>query len=231
MRVDRAAHFMRSFVDSVDFSPSVTLFGLPNQLYSNHISRPHSVSDSILVKQDVFRDVGEQMKINARRPNQYLWPYTDRFIDTPMFSSRFLLQTDMVPFLQLVLNGTMEMYSPYVNFSFYTDRDILRIIDFNVSPSFLITQLPSYHLAQTNSSDFFSTEFIQFEELIHSVYEQVNEALRHVIGADWVNREILENGAVVNSYSNGVSIIINYTNDRVIVNGVTVEPLSAKVVY
>ena len=74
-----------------------------------------------------------------------------------MFTSQYLIQTDTVPFLQIVLSGSMEVYATYANFSFYTETDILRMIDYNVYPSFILTHDPSYELISTNSSNFYST--------------------------------------------------------------------------
>ena len=51
----------------------------------------------------------------------------------------------------MVLNGTMEVYAPYANFSFYAQTDMLRMIDYNISPSFVLTQKPSYLLGSTTS--------------------------------------------------------------------------------
>ena len=42
----------------------------------------------------------------------------------------------------MVLRGTMEVYGPYSNFSFYTQEDILRMIDYNVSPAFILSKQP-----------------------------------------------------------------------------------------
>jgi hypothetical protein len=146
-----------------------------------------------------------------------------------VFSSQYLIMTDTVPFLQIVLQNTMELYAVYSNFSFYTDADVLRMIDFNVWPSFALTESPSYVLTHTNSSDFYSTEYEVYRELIVSIYQRVNGALRQVIGADWENREVLSAGVVRNSYSNGVQILINYTEIAVTVGSVTIQPYSVVV--
>jgi hypothetical protein len=232
LRVDRAAALLRSHKRTFDFMDSMTVMGISNQLYSQYNRGAEmNATDSIAMKQSAFRDVSAGMRINADAPNQYLWAYTDRFLNTPMFSSQFLTTTDTVPFLQLVLHGTMDMFSPHVNFSFNTEADILRMIDFNVFPSFLLTKSPSYLLAQTNSAHFFSTEFAQYEAMIHDVFHTVNNALRYTAGVEWTNREVTAPGVIVNTYANGVRIIINYTAETITYMGETVEALSAKVVH
>ena len=135
-----------------------------------------------------------------------------------------------MPFLQLVLQGTMELYAPYSNFSFYTDSDVLRMIDYNVYPSYVLSSEPSFLLADTNSRDFYSTEYNLYEDSIVTTYEKVNTALGSVLGARWIDREVVENGVIVNYYDNGVMIIINYTDEIISYDGVDVDPISFSVV-
>ncbi len=58
----------------------------------------------------------------------------------------------------------------------------------------------------------------------------MDDALSSVIGVNWINRVVLENGVILNSYENGIEIVINYTDDQVTYNGVNVEPLSYEVI-
>jgi hypothetical protein len=127
----------------------------------------------------------------------------------------------------------MEVYAPYSNFSFYTKPDMLRMIDYNISPSFIISKEPSYHLASTASSYLYSTEFSQYKELIDDVYSTVNDVLKSVIGYEWIDRTVLKDGVIINKYekdSDVKEIIVNYTDEVITYNGQTVEPLTAGVI-
>jgi hypothetical protein len=168
--------------------------------------------------------------LNIIQPNSYLYECVDRYLQAPVYNTQFLIQTDTVPFVQLVLQGTMELYGPYSNFSFYTDSDVLRMIDYNIYPSFVLTQQPSYLLADTNSRYFYSTEYTLYDELIPSIYSRVDEILRHVQTAKWESREVLEAGVILNTYDNGVEVLINYTEDVYEYNGVQIEPVSVEMV-
>ncbi|HRX45228.1 MAG TPA: DUF5696 domain-containing protein, partial [Acholeplasmataceae bacterium] len=127
------------------------------------------------------------------------------------------------------LNQTMEVYAVYANFSFYTEQDMLRMIDYNVYPSFILTHDPAFELISTNSSNFYSTEFALYEELIHDMYDMMNEAYEDVLNARWVDREIVQPGVIVNTYDNGVQIVINYTDEMVYVDTHAVTAQSYRV--
>ena len=192
-----------------------------------------SLTDAEELIRNAVAAAGENMKINLVNPNQYLWEYTDRYLQAPVGTSQYVFETDSVPFLQMVLHGTMEVYGPYSNFSFYTDSDILRMIDYNISPSFIFTKEPSYLLADTVSSDMYSTEYEQYRNLAKKVYDGVNSVLSQIRGYEWTGREVPESGVIVNTYvKNGAKaqVIINYTDSDVNCLGTVTKALSASVV-
>ncbi len=209
---------------------SHTIYGMSNILLSEEDDDKMNTAEVADMYRNALDEIGQDMKLNLNQPNQYLWSQTDRFLQAPVYPTQFLIETDTVPFLQLVLNNTMEVYGPYSNFSFSGTKDMLRMIDYNIYPSFVLTKEASYLLSTTNSLDMYSTEFEQYDALIREVYETVNEALSAVTGANWTGRQVVENGVILNTYDNGVSIIINYTETVVNVEGAQVEPLSALVI-
>ncbi|MDD3123605.1 MAG: DUF5696 domain-containing protein, partial [Candidatus Izemoplasmatales bacterium] len=186
---------------------SITVDGISAKLITDYTGDTTSRLDAILLYQEAFSSLTEDVMVNLTKPNMYLFPYTDRYLQMNVYSTQYLIETDTVPFLQILLQGTMELYAVYSNFSFYTDSDVLRMIDYNVYPSFVLTQQPAFVLSDTNSSEYYSTEYVLYSEMINSIYSRVNNALSSVINATWINREVLELGVVKNTYDNGVSII------------------------
>lgn len=219
-----------------DYSKSFTIDGASNILVSSYDSDgvESTVTDAIGYYQDALKDIKKNdTKINLVSPNRYLWKYTDRYLQSTVGTSQYVYETDTVPFLQMVLHGTMEVYAPYANFSFYSTADQLRMIDYNINPSFVLTKEPSYLLSATKSSDYYSTEFEQYEELVKNIYATVNEPLSQVIGYNWTGRKVVTDGVIANTYEkdgNIKTIIINYTEDDVTVDGNKVAKLSAAVV-
>ncbi|ERJ11600.1 DUF5696 domain-containing protein [Haloplasma contractile] len=230
-RPDKSIDWLGIHLDEIEDlnTNSTTIEGISNNLYSDYDDKERSVTDSIELYRKGFKEANKSHMINAKDPNLYTWDYVDRYLDAPVYPTQYLYETDTVPFLQLVLNGTMEVYAPYSNFSFYTVKDQLRMIDYNVYPSFMLTEKPSYNLNSTNSSEFYSTEFTQYQKLIDEVYNEVNGSLKDVINSEWIDREVYQNGVIINTYSNGKQVVINYTDTTVTYNNQTINPLSARV--
>lgn len=216
-------------------STSLTLSGISNVLVStfDRSGVDTSITEAISIYQETLASINGELKLNLVNPNMYLWQYTDRYLQMPVGTSQYVFETDTVPFLQMVLHGTMELYAPYSNFSFYTNQDVLKMIDYNVSPSFILSEEPSYYLSDTVSSDMYSTEFAEYEEMIISIYGRVNDVLGQVAGYEWTDRTVLENGVILNTYQKGseqLSIIINYTENAYVYQGHEVAGISAEVI-
>jgi len=92
----------------------------------------------------------------------------------------------------------------------------------------VLTHEPSYQLTLTNSARFYSTEYVEYKDLIQQIYGGVNEALKDVTHAKWIDRVVIENGVIMNVYDNGKVVVINYTQNDVVVFGNTVEAETAK---
>ena len=233
----KSANWLTSLYERIsDYNNSITVKGISNTLLSSHSSTgpTTTVTQAINLYEKAFEKIKKNgATVNMDSPNQYLWKYTDRYLQSPVGTSQYVYETDTVPFLQMVLNGTMEVYAPYANFSFYSTTDQLRMIDYNICPSFVLTQEPSYLLASTTSSDYYSTEFEQYEQLVKDIYNKVNTPLSKVVGYKWSGRKVVSDGVIVNTYKKDgdtKSIVINYTKDKVTVGNTEVAAQSAEVI-
>lgn len=171
----------------------------------------------------------QNKKIGLSKANDYMWDLINDYFDFPLYSSQRLSIDDTVPFLSLVLQDSMNLYSSNANFFAYPRSELLRLIDFNVYPSFVVTNKSSQKLEKTNLNYIYSSRYNDLESEILTYYNYVNNALKYVISAKVVERVIPEVGIVKNIYNNGVVIIINYTNSPKIVDGKTIEAMNYQV--
>lgn len=144
-------------------------------------------------------------------PNMYAFKYATGVVAVPMNSSQYLFETDTVPFLQIVLSGTIDYFTPYMNNGFFSRADILKAIDYGAYPSFILTYLDNYKLKRTALWDYPSTKFDDWKDRIVKVYGEISKALGPVRGARIENRTVLAPGVVAVSYDNGKTIVVNYT--------------------
>lgn len=192
-------------------------------LRNEEVSRSQTMENVV----EALTDLAGEKGLSLYDPNEYAFAATSVYRDVPMVSSRYTFESDTVPFLQLVLSGSMSMYAPYANQSFYTDIDVLKCIEFNAYPSFLLTGAPSSALADTPSEEYFSTCFEDWKDTAVSVYQRIDSVLSHVRGQQMLHHSAIASGVMKITYSGGGSVYVNYTNETVLADGVTLAALSA----
>ena len=152
-------------------------------------------------------------KLPMYKPNYYFLANTSKYLNMPLYSERSRFVTDSVPFLQILLKGYIDYYSPFLNFSSNIDLDVLKCIEYGVNPAYLITKQPSYLLSNTLSSDYYATYYSSVADMIKEEYALISSALNQVSGATIEGRIIPIEGVSVVTYSNGKKVIVNYTNN------------------
>ena len=156
------------------------------------------------------------------QPAMYQWGNVSDYLDVPMTSSQYLFETDTVPFLQILLKGYMNYYTPYINLGFYSNNAILKMVEFGAYPAYIVAGAESYELEGTPLEDMFSVNYGDWEENISGVYHYVSEALNAVEGKVIVEHRMVAEGVARVSYSGDVCIYVNYNNTDMTVDGVTV---------
>ncbi len=100
----------------------------------------------------------------------------------------------------------------------------MRLIDFGVYPSFLVTEKSSKYLRKTELEYIYSSRYQDLKPGILTYYDFVNQALSPVISSKIIERKIMEIGLVRVVYDNDISIIVNYTETKKEYLGILVQP-------
>lgn len=189
--------------------------------YSQKRSITRSESIELLVK--TLSGLSEKSGVAVETPSIYFWKYCDEIYNVPMMNSQFTMQTDSVPFLQIVLKGYVKYYAPYANKGFYRTNSILRTIEYGAYPSFIVMNEQNSKLTNTPLVDSFSLNYGDWESTIASTYQKVNSALSAVIGSSITEHKVLQSGVVRVTYDNNCAIYINYNSDDIETDGITVK--------
>lgn len=174
-------------------------------------------------------DISGQTSLILEKPFAYLWNYTEAMLDMPLGTSDFMYEDEKVPFFSIVLKGIVPMYSEYVNFEANKQEFRLQMIEAGVYPSFYVTYEDSADLIYTNSADLYSTKYSTYKDTIVE-YDADFRQVAALTGDAMITRhEMLAEGVNRVTYDNGVVFYINYNQDAVTVDGVTIDGLSYKV--
>lgn len=205
---------------------SLDLSNIGNNAYADY-GRKSMISRTETIGMFTNTISGLSGKPMLSNPNEYLWNYVSEYSDIPMQNSQYLFESDTVPFLQIVLKGSIDYYAPYANQSFYSDSCILKMIEYGAYPSFVLIYRENKKLIGTPSEDYYSLNFNDWEPTISKVYDRVNDALKNTEGAQITEHKVIDEGVVRVSYSNGCKIFVNYnSNDYAIDTGAVLKAQS-----
>lgn len=201
---------------------NLLLEGTGKYLHSDYTIRDEITRNQ--AQKELLETVGKaDKKLLLDGANLYLLKYAGVLLDMPVSGSQYVYETDSVPFLPMVLRGSLDYYAPYSNQGFYDSASILKMIEYGAYPSFLVMGEDNFALNDTPLENHFSLSFKDWEEQIHSLYGTVNEALKTVKNAGIRSHRAVAEGVYCTGYDNGVSIYVNYTgNDYVTEKGMTV---------
>jgi len=199
---------------------------IPSRLYGDY-TRGKEVTRKQVQQEfiDYIETVEGGQKTSMYLANQYLWKYVQEMYDVPVVNSQFLYETDTVPFLQIVLKGKIDYYGTTLNTGTYSIDRILRYIEYGVYPSFITVHSDSIDLDNTSESDYFSTNFKDWEEKMIETNNIMNDALSHVEGKKIMEHKVLEPGVVRVTYEDGTCIYVNYNSQMKIADGHSINAL------
>ena len=212
---------MQKSLKSVE-SYHVLLEDMAKYLYADYtIGKEISRAD---VKEAIEKTVSKaKQNILLDAENLYLVKYASEIVDIPMSSSQYIYETDSVPFLQVVLRGSVDYYAPYSNQGFYSNASILKMIEYGAYPSFIVMGADNFSLNDTPLENYFSLNYKDWDEKIQSVYKKVNEALSGVKGQAIVGHMVEAEGVYCTTYENGTNIYVNYNDKEYVTKeGVTI---------
>jgi hypothetical protein len=187
----------------------IAVFDLGNMLYSDYSN------GGALTRAETKRLLIDAVPDGSalENPNDYLFSKTAYSLQTPVGNSQFLYETDAVPFMQIVLSGSADMLARYSNLGFYSKADILKHIDYNMYPAFLLTGDGELDLSDTALSMLQRSKAADWKHYIADSYAQINAVLANIRGQSILGRTVIDEGFVKITYETG-GVLVNYTHSE-----------------
>lgn len=218
--------FMQSYTSKLDLS-GVSLRDLGDVVGADYrVSR--------VIHRDTAKQIVQQSLAKLAEANDtiivgghaYAWAYADHLIDVPASSSSFSITDESVPFYQMVLHGYLPYAGDAINISDEqnVEEQLLRSIEQGSYPHFVWSYDHSSELKFTAYDEYFSTHYEIWLEKAAAMYKEASAVLAPVSASHMQERIVHKPGVIEVKYDNGTSILVNYTEQEAIVNGVKVAP-------
>lgn len=209
---------------------NIMLSGISNHLFS--YSDGNKEQDRMKTKdyyEQAISDYDDNFHLLLEQPFAYLWSNTEALVDIPVSSSSYVFTDEDIPFIALTLRGIVPMFAEYTNFQANQEEFFLQLIEQGLYPSFYITDENPSALKNTNSSDVYSSEYDRYQEMIPNYHEEL-QRIHQLVGNALITDHVRTGKTTKVTFSNGVTIYLNYAENEAQIDGVSVKGLSYKVV-
>lgn len=146
-------------------------------------------------------------------PFDYALKYVDFAVDVPLESTLLGYYDYTIPFYQLVVAGLFDYAGPAVNYDSEKDPNwyLLKALETGSNLQFMLSANDPKILLNTDYTMFYNTYYANWKNEIIRMNDIINEIGIHDV-AYLNSHKILRDNVYEVGYSNGIKIVINYTN-------------------
>lgn len=206
------AYAEKLFKESVKSGISgITVDSLGSNLVADYSSR-HAVNrmQALEIIDSALKSGSESLILNFDGANAYVLPYASLIEDIPCGNSGIAGESASVPFLQMVISGSVNMNSEPINLDGDSDARLLDCIRCGVTPTYLVAADNIEKLKKTDYSRYFAVNYDFVSEDIVSDYEKISSALNAMRGARLTDSYEIVSGVYCSEFDNGNKIYTNY---------------------
>ena len=230
MNLNYAEEVANKMIRSNSVFPTLCLGGIGQYLFSSYQSGgAYSRVQAIEKIQNILEKLSSSYQLALAAPNGYATPYASFIYDIPISNSMYLCETESVPFLQMVYGGSIQMFATTSIPGGEVQTYLLRLIDYNVYPHYILSEENSSLLSASNMNLLFATCFDDLLDELAREYHIVSDILSQVATAKPLQRTVIEDGIAVTEYDNSRKVVVNYLSHEVNVDGVMIPAGSAVV--
>ena len=192
-------------------------------VYSDFDSRDMiSRSESIALLQQMLQQLDDKQELMIEYSGMYAFAYTQKMSGVASDCTHYRVADHTVPFLQMVLHGSMKLYSSPINLASNPENAALRAVEYGMLPNFQVTYEPSSVLKKSEYTDNYASSFESWREDILKAYAMASECLDGLMDQRIVFHEQVAADVYATTYENGAVVYVNYSQQDVTVDGVTV---------
>lgn len=167
-------------------------------------------------------DSGYELMVDTG--NLYAIPYVDHVVNLPSSSSRYLIEMEEIPFVQMIYHGYVSYAGEAINQGQNDEEAFLKAVENGGGLHYALFAADPSVVKETDYADMFSAYYPMWKDKALEQYSRANAALADLSGIRIIHHDILENGLRVVTYENGTRIVVNYSDEAVAYETIQVQP-------
>lgn len=207
---------------------NLSIESLGNTVYSDFRTKEYyDIDEQVnIISANIAELKEEGTSILMNQPNEYAMVYADYLSNVASFSSQFLMTDYAVPFVQTVLHGWVSYSSPAISESGDIDEAYLKTIETGSSLMFILTAKETSGLRDSAYNYLYASDYSIWLDTAAEMYKEVNGILGDLQDVEIQNHRRVQKDVFETVYADGTSILVNYSDYDVTVDGRTVKSMS-----
>lgn len=161
---------------------------------------------------DIFTEAtATDSKLMLEYGNSYSLAYADVLIDLPYESSKYQITDRSIPFMQMVLHGSVDYSHDAYNLASNNADAFLAMVEMGANPRFVLMAEENSILKDSDYTEYFSVEYDMWRDRIIEMTAELEPILAPLRTETMERHEYLADGIAKVTYSNGTTIIVNRT--------------------
>ena len=193
----------------------ISLSALSSTIYSDYANQDYYACGKMPadVKELFAKVKSGGYNVLSSSANVYAALASDEIFDAPLYSSKYSFESNDVPFYQMVFRGYIPMSSTAINLA--TDRKdaLLRCVSSGIAPAYTLYDNYSTELVTSNHSFIYASVYDSNKDEIVEEVKSVTDFLSSIEGAYITDYTVDESNVAVTTFSNGVYVAVNYSNN------------------
>lgn len=168
---------------------------------------------------------GSVQELMVEGGNAYTAPYAQHIVNAPMGSSGFNITDESVPFFQLVYHGYAQYAGSAWNMADDQDSDFnfLKALETGSAQYYIWFYSDASAIKMTDYDYLYSANYERWIDEAGERYIELNNALHDVQSQTITDHRKLAEGVYQTTFEQGKTIIVNYNDKAVNVDGITVD--------
>jgi len=179
---------------------------------------------------EVLKNLSKDYSLMTSVGNSYTLQYVTDVLELPLTSSKYYIESDSVPFVEMVLHGYINYAGQPINLQTDTTDAFLKSIETGAGLSFLLNVSEVELIKNTKYTNLFSSSFEEWDEIIQGYYLSSSELYEQTKGAVITNHEKVSDNVFKTIYDNGIETYVNYDESTYGQDGIVVEGKSFSIV-
>lgn len=203
---------------------NVSLSTLGEQVYSDYeYEKGYVGGDYSRAVKNINKQL-EENKVNVMYSSatEYSAVAATHIINSPTKSSNFNSQDEWIPFYQMVFKGYVPMSSDSINLADIDRDEFLRAIQTGVGLSFTVCGDETLDYSTSKFPQLLAGSYDSSKDLIFDMVNEYSQIAEKIKNVEIVDFEMIADGIYSTDFSNGQTVVVNYTDNDYSFGDITV---------